>query len=162
MCSESDYSHLHGIALPELVAFMVAFHMEQNISPVFKLADLAKLYKTRLKELGGSTKSHIHTSRLKYRLLSAFLDIKAYLQGRSVMLTFDDEICAAVKNACDHDGDDDATHLVRAARIVRKEMFDQNFTFSGSFCEHDSAPHSQGPNIRHQHRANTKAAISIS
>ena len=162
MCSESDYSHLHGITLAELVAFMVAFHMEKNISPVFKLADLAKLYKTRLKELGGSSKSRIHTSRLKYRLLSAFLDIKAYLQGRSVMLTFDDEICAAVKNACDHDGDDDAMHLVRAARIVRKEMFDQKFTFSGSFCEHDSALHSQGPNIRHQHRANTKAAISIS
>ena len=160
--SESDYSHLHGIAFAELIAFMEDFHMEQNNSPVFKLADLAKLYKTRLKELGGSTKSRIHTSRLKYRLLSAFPDIKAYMQGRSVMLTFDDDICAALKKACDHDGDDDAMHLVRAARIVCKEMFHQKFTFSGSFCEHDSAPHSQGPNIRHQHRANTKAAISIS
>ena len=71
----------------------------------------------------------------------------------------------------DHDGDDDAMHLAGAARIVRKEMFDQKFTFSGSFCEHDSFPHSllapvnmilESPNIKHQHRANTKAAISIS
>ncbi len=93
------------------------------------------------------------------------------MQGRSVMLTFDDDICAALKNACDHDCDDDAMHLARAARVVRKEMFDQKFTFSGSFCEHDSVPHSllalvnmvlEGPNIKHQHRANTKAAISIS
>ncbi len=67
--------------------------------------------------------------------------------------------------------DDDAMHLARAARVVRKEMFDQKFTFSGSLCEHDSVPHSllalvnmvlEGPNVKHQHRANTKAAISIS
>ena len=44
VCSESDDSHLHGIAFAELVAFIEDFHMEQNISPVFKLADLAKLY----------------------------------------------------------------------------------------------------------------------
>ncbi len=100
VCSESNDSHLHGI---ELVAFMEDFRMEQNISPVFKLADLAKLYQTRLEELGGSTKSRVHTSRLKHRLLSAFPDIKAYMQGRSAMLTFDDDICAALKKACDHD-----------------------------------------------------------
>ena len=52
------------------------------------------------------------------------------------MFTFDDDLCAALKKACDHDSDDDAMHLVRAARIVRKEMFDQKFTFSGGgFCE---------------------------
>ena len=77
-CSESDDSHLHGIAFAELVAFMDDFRMEQNISPVFKLADLAKLYQTRLEELGGSTKSRVHTSRLKHRLLSALPDIKVY------------------------------------------------------------------------------------
>lgn len=50
-------------------------------------------------------------------------------------------------------------------------MFDWKYTFSGSFSDHDSVPHSllalvnmvlEGPNINHQHRANTKAAISIS
>ena len=70
------------------------------------------------------------------------------------------------------DSDDDAMHLARAARVVvHKELFDQEFTFSGSFRDHDSVPHSllalvsiilEGPNINHQHRANTKAAISIS
>ena len=171
VCNESDDSHLHGIAFAELVAFMEDFRMEQNISPVFKLADLAKLYQTRLEDLGGSTRSRVHTSRLKHRLLSAFPDIRVYMQGRSVMLTFDDDVCAALKKACDHDNDDDAMHLARAARVVRKEMFDWKFTFTGSFSEHDSVPHSllalvnmimEGPNIKHQHRANTKAAVSIS
>ena len=63
--------------------------MKHNISPVFKLANLAKLYQT-LEELRGSAKSCLHTSRLKHRLLSAFPDIKAYMQERSVMLTFND------------------------------------------------------------------------
>ena len=171
VCNESDDSHLHGIAFAELVAFMEDFHMEQNISPVFKLADLAKLYQTCLEEFGGSTRSRVHTSRLKHRLLLAFPDIRAYMQGRSVMLTFDDDIYAALKKACDHDSDDDAMHLARAARVVRKEMFDWKFTFTGSFGEHDSVPHSllalvnmvmEGPNIKHQYRANTKAAVSIS
>ena len=171
VCNESDDSHLHGIAFAELVAFMEDFRMEQNVSPVFKLADLAKLYQTRLEELGGSIGGRVHTSRLKHRLLSAFPDIRAYMQGRSLMLTFDDDIGAALKKACDQDSDDDAMHLVRAARVVRKEMFDWKFTFSGSFDDHDSVPHSllalvnmvlEGPNIKRQHRANTKAAVSIS
>lgn len=110
---ESDDSHLHGIAFAELVAFMEDFRMEQKISPVFKLADLAKLYQTRLEELGCSTGCRVHTSRLKQRLLLAFPDIKTYMQGRSVMLTFDEDIGAALQKACNYDSDDDdAMHLV--------------------------------------------------
>ena len=44
--AESDHSHLHGIAFADLVPFMEEFHMEQDVSPIFKLADLARLYKT--------------------------------------------------------------------------------------------------------------------
>ena len=29
----------------------------------------------------------------------------------------------ALKNACNHDSDDDAMHLARAARIIRKDTF---------------------------------------
>ena len=60
VCNESDDSHLHGIEFAELVAFMEDFRMEQNISPVFKLADLAKLYQTRLEDLGGKAGEHLH------------------------------------------------------------------------------------------------------
>ena len=88
MCSESDDSHLHGIAFAELVAYMEDFCMEESISPVFKQADLVNLYQTRLEELGGRTRSHVHTSMLKLRLLSAFPDIKAYMQGCFLMMTF--------------------------------------------------------------------------
>lgn len=78
--------------------------MEQNVSPVFKLADLAKLYQTYLEELGGRIGGRVHTSRLKHRLLSVFPDTRAYMQGKSVMLMFDDDIGAALKKECDQEG----------------------------------------------------------
>lgn len=37
--------HLHGIAFAELVAYMEDFHAEGFIAPVFKLANLAQMYK---------------------------------------------------------------------------------------------------------------------
>ena len=92
--------------------------MEQTVSPIFKLADLARWYKTRLEELGVAVEGRVHTSRVKIRLLSAFPVLRDYLQGRNVMLTFDDDIGTSLKKACDHDSDQDAMYLVRAAKVV--------------------------------------------
>ena len=43
-------------------------HTEMDIAPVFKLSDLAQLYKTRLEQLGVEVDGRVHTSRLKLRL----------------------------------------------------------------------------------------------
>ena len=173
-----DHADLHGIAFAELVAYMEDFRMEGSVAPVFKLADLAHLYKLRLEQLGVILEGCIHTSRLKLRLLSVFPDLRAHLQGRNVMLSFDDDIGDALKKACDHDNDNDAMLLAQAARVVRKEMFSPNFSFDGTFSEEslqNSVPKSllalvnmilEDPNIKHQTQlvisANTKASRSIS
>ena len=84
----------------------------------------------------------------------------------------------ALKKACDHDGDNDTMHLAQAAKVVRKEMFSQAFSFNGTFSEEslqNAVPQSllalvsmilEGPNIKHQTQlvttANTKASHSIS
>ena len=177
-CANEDHADLHGIAFAELVAFMEDFRMEKGITPVFKLADLAHLYKTRLEQLGVVIEGRVHTSRLKLRLLSVFPDLTAHLQGRNVMLSFDDDIGGALMKACDHDSDHDAMHLARAAKVVRREMFKQNFKFNGSFtaeCQQSVVPHSllalvnmilEGPNIKHQTHlvtaTSTTASLSIS
>lgn len=177
-CVDEDHSDLHGIAFAELVSFMEDFRKERIVAPVFKLADLAQLYKTRLEQLGVDNEGRVHTSRLKLRLLSVFPDLKAHLQGRSVMLTFDDDIGSALRKACDHDSDHDAMHLARAAKVVRREMFNRNFSFNGSFREESQqsvVPQSllalvnmilEGPNIKHQTQlvttASTTASLSIS
>ena len=121
--ASEDHADLHGIAFAELVAYIEDFRMEESIAPVFKLADLAQLYKTRLEQLGVVTDGHVHTSRLKVRLLSVFPDLRAHLQGRSMMLSFDDDIGGALRKACSHDSDHDAMHLVRAAKIVSKLLY---------------------------------------
>ncbi len=49
--------------------------MEEYVAPVFKLSDLAQLYKQHLEQLGAATTGHVNTSRLKERLLSVFPDL---------------------------------------------------------------------------------------
>lgn len=166
-------TRLNGIAFAELVAFMEDTRMEEGIIPTFKLSDLARMYKTRLEQLGASVDGRIHTSRLKTRLLAVLPDLKAHSQGRDVLLTFD--VGNAIKKACDHDSE--AMQLARAAQVVRREMFDKKFHFDGSFksgCQQDSVPTSllallnmilKGPNIEHQTQigtGSTTAAVSIS
>ena len=53
------------------------------------------------------------------------------------MLSFDDDIGGALQKADEYDynSDHDAMHLVRAAKVVRREMFKQKHLFDGSFTE---------------------------
>ena len=71
------------------------------------------------------------------RLLSVIPNLRATSQSRNVMLSFDDDIGGALQKACEYDynSDHDAMHLVRAAKVVRREMFKQKYLFDGSFTE---------------------------
>ncbi len=125
----NEEADLHGIAFAELVAYIDEFRFDEKIAPVFKLDDLAQLYKSYLEQLGVVNKSRIHTSRLKVRLLSVFPDMRAHLEGRSVILSFDNDMGGALRKACDHDGDRNTMYLLNAAKIVRKEMFTNNYSW---------------------------------
>ncbi len=126
---DSD-DNLHGIAFAELTTFMEEFRKE-GVAPVFKLSNLADMYKNRLGQLGAFTSSRVHSSRLKIRLMSRFPDLRAHTQGKHVVLTFNIDVCRALEKACDND--DDAMHLARAAQVVRRDIFDRKFAFDGSF-----------------------------
>ncbi|KAK1900200.1 Calpain-like protease palB/RIM13 [Dissostichus eleginoides] len=103
-----------------------------------------------------------HSSKLKNRILSYFPDMDAHKQGRDVVLICNEDVGAALGKACEHDADNDAVHLARAANIVRKDMFKMKQDFSGSFdahCQEESVPVSllalvsmvlYGPNITAQ------------
>jgi len=174
--SEGDDSRLHGIAFAELVAFIEDMNSDEDSAPVFKLTDIAELYKVRLQQLGVTVQKRIHTTRLKNRLLSAIPGLRAHSQGRDALLSFEKHIGPALMKACDHDSD--AVHLMRAAQIVRKEIFDSGFFFDGSFpanCQQKAVPPSllalvnmilDGANIKHQNQVvstnTTKPALAIS
>ena len=102
--------------------------------------------------------------------------MRAQAQGRDVMLMFNSDIGQAIKNASSKN-DDDAIHLVRAAQILRKDMFTKEKVFDGSMkpgCERDAVPESvlglvrmilRGTSIQHQQQASdasTKIALSLS
>ena len=95
------------------------------------------MYKTRLEQLGAEINGCVHTSRLKIRLLSVIPNLRATSQGRNVLISFDDDISGALQNACDDDfcSDRDAMHLMRAAKVVRREMFKQKYSFNRSFIK---------------------------
>ena len=58
-------SELEGIALAETVAYVT----ESDSDGPFYIVELAELYKTRLKELGGIVPDRVHTPRFQERIL---------------------------------------------------------------------------------------------
>ena len=114
----SKEKSLHGIAFAALVSYLEEFREDRESVAVFKLADLAKMYTAKLRELGLSSSNKINTTRLKERILGVFPDLGAHTQGRDVLLVFNHAIGDAIRRACEQDFDSEALHLARAAKIV--------------------------------------------
>ena len=75
-------NNLDSIALAELGAYMEDCHNGTYIALLFKLSDLAQLYKTHLEQLGVEVDGRVHTSRLMFRLLAVLPNLKATSQGK--------------------------------------------------------------------------------
>ncbi len=158
------------------MAFLEDMRSDEESAPIFKLTDIAQLYKVRLEQLGLAVEKRIHTTRLKKRLLSALPDLRAHSQGRDILHSFEKDIGPALMAASYHDTD--AMHLMRAAQVVRKEILDCSLSFNGSFqenCQQEAVPPSllalvnmilEGANIKHQiqlvHTTTTKPGLAIS
>ena len=70
------------------MAFLEDMNNDEDNAPVFKLIDIAVIYKVRLEQLGRVLDNRIHTTILKNRLLSALPGLKAHSQGRDTLLIF--------------------------------------------------------------------------
>ena len=90
---------------------------------MFKLADIAQLYQSRIKQLEIKLDMRVHSTRLKQRLLAQFPDMRTHNKGRDIMMAFEEDVGSALTKACELDNDNDAVHLARAAHIVRRRMF---------------------------------------
>ena len=138
---------LHRIAFAEIISYIEEFFEERNtISnvPSLRLADLAKMYMTKLEELGVDT-SRVNTTRLKERILSTLPHVSAHPQGRDIVLVLDRDVGGAIKLLNDQDTDVEAMHLVRAAKVIRKDILKQNQSFKGTFdtdCQENAIPQS--------------------
>ena len=123
---------MDAIVFAELVMYIEEARFEESTAPLFKLADIAQLYSSRLQQLGVKNEKRMHTTRLKLRLLAHFPDMRAQSKGRDVLLLFDEDVGYALSKACEQNSDSDATHLAHAAQIVRRHIF-ESYNFTGSF-----------------------------
>ena len=118
------------IVLAELVSFIKLSATDQNTAPVFKVTDLAEMYKKRLIELGAHAR--VHTTKLKNRIMAHFENIRDFKEGNTSYLVFDADIGSALKSVCDTDYDDEAFILSKAASIQRRDIFSkENKEFDG-------------------------------
>ena len=74
----------------------------------FKLAKLARLYKTRLKLLGGDVLGRFNNTILKNIILAHQQDLQAYRESRDVLLAYSKDVGAALRQAYERDFDDEA------------------------------------------------------
>ena len=91
--SSNDEQAIEGLAFAQLVVFIEEALTDGETSPVFKLADLAQLYASRMEQmLGVKYDRRVHTTRLKQRLLAHFPNMCAQHQGRDVLLAFNEDL----------------------------------------------------------------------
>lgn len=152
---------LHGIAFAELVSYIETYRESMEAKPVFSMGDLKNLYISRLQKLGVND-VQVHTTRLKNRILAAIPDLRAHTEGREVLLAYDQDIGAALKQACNEDFDSEALTLAKASKIIRRDVFKLKQAFNGRFptdCQETAVPSTltalvnmilAGPNIKEQ------------
>ena len=157
-----------SIAFAELVAYIDDTRQNRVVIPIFYLNYLSAMYKKRLAELNNIDihQSNMHSGRLKTKLLKHFPDLKSEKKGKQCILIFSKDIGPTIQHAINND--EDAVTLMKAAQIIRKDIFSKAYEFSGSFeenCERNAVPKSlntlvrmilEGPNIENENHFNTK------
>ena len=112
---------IHGQVLSEQYMEQVAKDDIKN--NVFKLVDLARLYKERIIELGGHTSERLHTTKLKNRLLAHVENLREYKDKKLSYLTFDENVGTVLKSYYEKSFDNEAFLLSEAAKILRRDIF---------------------------------------
>ena len=121
----------HGLGFAGIVSYIEEIRLDERLAPIFKLSELTKLYTKRLEQLGTTTTVRVHSTKIKDRILSYFSDMEAHKHGRDVVFVYNKDIGEALHKACEHDNDNEAITLSRAASIVRRGMLKMKLTFNG-------------------------------
>ena len=157
-----------AIAFAELVAYIEDTREIKDVTFIFELNILSAMYKKRLAELNNIDirQTNVHSGRLKTKLLKHIPDLRSQKKGKQSMLIFSQDIAHTIQHAINND--EDAVTLMKAAKIIRKDIFSKAYEFSGSFeenCERNAVSKSlntlvrmilEGPNIENENHCNEK------
>ena len=145
---QSNDEILRGLALAEVVSHIETKKVDtvDGNPPVFKLADLVKIYAKNLEDLGLEA-GKIHSTDFKNRLLSQMPDLQSHREGKNVFLAFDKDVALVLQQASNlTDSDDEAMILAKAAKIIRRDILKTKLSeFDGTFnetCKQSCLPHS--------------------
>ena len=126
-----------------------------------------------MKEFGIDTE--VNKVRFKEKILSHFHEAQAQSDGKNILLIFQQGMQQILKHVLNTDYESDAMILAKAARIIRKDIFNfHGFHFSGSFppgCQQESVPINlkylssmllNGPNLKDQDSTDSQACLTLS
>ena len=170
--AQEHWKEVYPIAFSELVTHICGKKMSSDGTdpPIFKLSDLTKLYKQRLKQLGVDS-PEVNSSRFKERLLCHIPGLLVQNQGRDVMLAFEKDVGSMLAQASEFG---EAIHLAKAAAIIRRDMLNHKSNFKSIFNNdiQDAVPASllqfvsmieHGPDIKSQlQHGSSKSDLAIS
>ena len=171
-----DSKVLKGIALAQLIEYIEGTRAETvDTVPIFKLADLTKMYSDRMQQLGEDCSSRVNSTHLKNRILANVPGIQAHTQGKDVMLAFKDNLGDALKSLKEQqDFDSEAVTLLKAAKIIRRDILNKGCSFDGTFnadCQGNAVPESlktligmilDAPDIKTQSSSMIEAQTTLS
>ena len=163
--------------MSESIALVELFnHIEKSVDSgtlLFRLSELHRLYTTHLEDL--EVRKVIDKTRLKDSLLDHFPEAQEQYEGKHVVIVFKEGMSNMLKEALkQRDFSEDAAILVKAATIVRNDIFNYSGKkFSGTFspnCQEDALPASlkslvsmilKGPNLMDQDRHVSQPCLTI-
>ena len=130
-----------SIALAELTSYIEKSVKAETL--MFKLSELHSMFVNLLENMGVG--KLINKTRLKNYLLEHFSDAQEQHDGRNTIIIFKEGMKNMLRDALmKRDFSEDAATLVKAAKIIRKDIFNhQGFNFKGSFpthCQENALP----------------------
>ena len=88
------------MVLSEMISYIKNEYEASEISPVFKLSDLKKLFCKRMEHYSHKPATVIHSTRLKDCILLNIPEMEEKEAGREVILAFKQDIGRALIEAC--------------------------------------------------------------
>ena len=107
-----DSMQPESIALVELISYLEEMKCVDGKYTLFRLADLMKLYRERLTQLGDSMKRP-NSTHIKNKLLERLPQLEEHSSNREVVLSFKKDTGDVLMQACKQSSDDDAVILMR-------------------------------------------------
>ena len=136
-----------SIALAEVMVFIeeqLQMTEDEEVAPFVKLSTVRKFYSLCLEHLNAEFCT-VNSTRLKESILNLSSNLEASNLKKEVYISYKDDLAAALHFSRENSFESDATHLSRAANILRNDITSVKQTFTGYFNEKpmvDSVPNS--------------------